>query len=71
MEEESIKEIIKEVSKSMEKKGYDAVTQLVGYIISNDLGYIPKFDDNRKKMAKLDRTVIVENILKDYLKWDI
>ena len=68
METDSIKNTIKEVSESMNKKGYDAVTQIVGYIISNDLGYIPEFDDNRNKIAKLDRTAIVEDILKDYLK---
>ncbi len=68
MEDSEIKRIIKEVSKSMTEKGYDAITQIVGYIISNDLGYIPDFDDNRNKIAKLDRTVIVEKMLTDYLK---
>ena len=68
MEEESIKKIIKEVSVSMEEKGYDALTQIVGYIISNDLGYIPDFDDNRNKIATLDRTLIVEALLEEYLK---
>lgn len=68
MEDSEIKSIIKEVSKSMTEKGYDAINQLVGYIISNDLGYIPEFDDNRNKIAKLDRTIIVEKILTEYLK---
>lgn len=68
MEDSEIKQVIKEVSKSMEENGYDAINQIVGYIISNDLGYIPDFDDNRNKIAKLDRTLIVENILRDYLK---
>ena len=68
MEDSDIKKAIKEVSKSMTEKGYDAINQIVGYIISNDLGYIPDFDDNRNKIAKLDRTVIVEEILTEYLK---
>ena len=68
MEDSEIKRIIKEVSKSMTLKGYDAINQLVGYIISTDLGYIPDFDDNRNKIAKLDRTVMVEKILTEYLK---
>lgn len=68
MEDSEIKRIIKEVSESMTGKGYDAINQIVGYIISNDLGYIPEFDDNRNKIAKLDRTVIVEKILTEYLK---
>ena len=68
MEESEIKRIIKEVSKSMEKKGYDSVTQIIGYLISNDIGYIPDFDDNRNKMATLDRTLILENMMSEYLK---
>lgn len=68
MEESEIKKIIKEVSFSLEKKGYDPVTQIVGYLISNDIGYIPDFDDNRNKMATLDRTLILESMMSDYLK---
>ena len=68
MEESEIKRIIKEVSVSIEKKGYDSVTQIVGYLISNDIGYIPDFDDNRNKMATLDRTIILEKMISEYLK---
>lgn len=68
MDNDEIKVIIKEVSKSMNLKGYDPVNQIVGYLISNDLGYIPDFDENRNKIAALDRTVIVESMLRDYLK---
>ncbi len=71
MDESDIKSSIKEVSESMKKKGYNPVTQIVGYLISNDLGYIPEFDDNRNKIAKLDRTFVLENIIIEYLKWDI
>ena len=55
----------------MEKKGYNSITQIVGYLISNDIGYIPDFDDNRNKMARLDRTLILENMISEYLKWDV
>lgn len=68
MEENEIKKIIKEVSVSMENKGYNPITQIVGYLISNDIGYIPDFDDDRNKMATLDRTLILENMISEYLK---
>ena len=68
MEESEIKTIIREVSLSMENKGYNPVTQIVGYLISNDLGYIPDFDDNRNKVAMLDRTFVLENMMSEYLK---
>ncbi len=68
MDDSSVKKIIKEICTSMESKGYDPVNQIVGYIISNDLGYIPDFDDNRNKIAEIDRTILVENMIKEYLK---
>ena len=71
MEEYNIKEVIKEVSESMKEKGYDPVVQLVGYLISNDLGYIPDFDDSRNKIAKLDRTLILESMMSEYWKCDV
>ena len=71
MDASEIKQIIKEVSNSIKEKGYDPVSQIVGYLISNDLGYIPDFDDNRNKIATLDRTLILESMISDYLKWDV
>ncbi|MDY3934961.1 MAG: IreB family regulatory phosphoprotein [Bacilli bacterium] len=68
MDASEIKQIIKEVSTSLKEKGYDPVSQIVGYLISNDLGYIPDFDDNRNKIATLDRTLILESMISDYLK---
>ena len=68
MEEYDIKKIIKEVSESMASMEYNPVTQIIGYIISNDLGYIPDFDDNRNKIAKLDRMLILESMMSEYLK---
>ena len=68
MEDSEIKKLIIEVSNSMKKKGYNPVTQIVGYLISNDIGYIPDFDDNRNKMATLDRTLILESMMCEYLK---
>ena len=71
MEDNDVRSTIKEVSDSMKKKGYNPINQIVGYLISNDLGYIPDFDDNRNKIAGIERTFILESMLKDYLKWDI
>ena len=68
MEDSEIKKIIREVSISMEKMGYNSATQIVGYLVSNDIGYIPDFDDNRNKMATLDRLLILESMMREYLK---
>lgn len=55
---------IKEVSKSLEEKGYDSVNQIVGYLISDDPGYISNHKDARKKLTKIDRTRILEVIIR-------
>ena len=68
MEDGDIKRIIKEVSSSMDERGYDSKAQIIGFLISNDLGYIPEFDDNRNKMAMLDRKMLLEKMLSEYLK---
>ena len=68
MEDSEIKKIIKEISDSMQKKGYNPINQIVGYLISNDLGYIPDFDENRNKIAAVERTLILESMLKDYIQ---
>ena len=68
MEDSEIKRIINEVSVSMSRKGYSPVDQVVGYLISNDIGYIPDFDDNRNKMATIDRMTILEKMMSEYLK---
>ena len=67
-----VKSTLDEVKEALEEKGYNAINQLVGYLISGDPGYISNYKDSRKKISKLDRTEIIENLLHSYLeKWDI
>ena len=63
-----IAETLKEVVTILEERGYNPINQLVGYIISGDLGYISSYKETRNKIAKIDRTVLVEVLLKNYLK---
>ena len=48
--------------------GYNPINQIVGYIISGDLGYISSYKEARNRIAKIDRTILVEELLKNYLK---
>jgi len=59
---------IKEVIESLDASGYNAINQVVGYIISGDPGYITSRFDARLKITKIDRTELVNEILKGYLK---
>lgn len=65
---EEIYKILNEVYTSLKEKGYDPISQLKGYIISGDLGYISNYKKSRNKIGSLDRNEIVEVLLKNYLK---
>ena len=62
------REVLKEVYQSLVEKGYNPINQIVGYIISGDLGYISSYKEARNRIAKIDRTTLVEELLKNYLK---
>lgn len=62
-----VEDTIKEVYDSLEEKGYNAINQIVGYLISGDPGYISSYNDSRKKISKLERNHIVEVLLRKYM----
>jgi len=64
--------ILDEVYSALEERGYNPISQMVGYLLSNDPGYITSYKDARNKIMGLERSVIVEMLLRNYLKkWDI
>ena len=66
--EELVKDTLTNVLEALEERGYNPINQLVGYIISGDLGYISSYKEARNRISKIDRTVLVETLLKNYLK---
>ncbi len=67
------KEILQEVYEALEERGYNPTNQLVGYLISGDPGYISSYKDARKRIQAIDRTKIIEVLLKNFqgIKWNI
>lgn len=59
---------IKEVRDALKEKGYNEINQLVGYLMSGDPGYISSYKDSRSKITKLERSTIIEVLLRHYLK---
>ena len=54
--------------RTLKEKGYDPISQLKGYIISGDLGYISNYKKSRNKVGKIDRDVLAEVLLRNYLR---
>lgn len=66
-QEELIAEMIKEVAIILDERGYNAINQIVGYLMSGDPGYISSHKEARAKITKFDRTEILEVLVKRYL----
>lgn len=66
--EEMIKKILSQVYNTLEEKGYNATSQIVGYLISGDLGYISSYKDARNMISNIDRGQVVDILLNNYLK---
>ena len=66
-DEVEIKEILDEVYNSLKERGYDPINQIVGYLISGDLGYISSYNNARSKIKLVDRSRLVEVLLNDFL----
>ncbi len=63
-----VKDTIKEVCDALNERGYNAVNQLAGYLMSGDPGYISNHKEARNKISKIDRSKILEILIKEYLK---
>ena len=66
--EKVIRTTLEEAVEALTERGYNPINQLVGYIISGDLGYISSYKETRNKLSKIDRSTLIEVILKYYLK---
>ena len=60
-------DILLYVYKALQAKGYDPITQLVGYIISGDPTYITSYNSARSMICRLERDEIIEELVRSYL----
>lgn len=66
--ENGVKMILSEVYEALSEKGYDPVSQIVGYIMSGDPTYITSYKGARSMIMKVERDELVEELLKEYIK---
>ncbi len=62
------KNLLKEVCSSLKERGYNPIDQMVGYLISGDPGYISNYQNARSKMQQLDRAIMVEVLLSEFMQ---
>jgi len=63
-----ISETLTEVYASLNEKGYNPINQIVGYVLSGDPAYVPRYNNARNQIRKYERDEIVEELVRYYLK---
>ena len=67
------KDLLEIVYQALREKGYNPVSQMVGYIMSGDPTYITSHNGARSLIMKMERDELVEEMLKRYIStsgWD-
>ena len=63
-----IEEIILTVHNALVEKGYNPISQIVGYIMSGDPSYITSYNGARSLIQKIETDEILEELVKYYVK---
>ena len=63
-----VRDIVAQVYESLTIKGYDPISQLVGYILSGDPTYITSYNGARGLIARIERDELLEEFVKTYVK---
>ncbi len=61
------RDILMYVYQALQAKGYDPITQLVGYIYSGDPTYITSYNAARSMICRLERDEIIEELVRSYV----
>lgn len=62
-----VKSVLLSVHDALQEKGYNPINQIVGYLLSGDPAYIPRYNDARTMIRKLERDELIEELVKSYL----
>lgn len=62
-----VNEIISQVYDALKVKGYDPISQIVGYLLSDDPTYITSYNGARGNITKIARDELLEELVKNYI----
>ena len=62
-----VTEILAQVYGALSEKGYNPVSQIVGYVMSGDPTYITSYKNARSLIMKAERDEIIEVLLENYI----
>jgi len=62
-----VRDILETVYIALQDKGYNPITQIVGYILSGDPTYITSHKNARALIGKLERDELLEEMVREFL----
>lgn len=62
-----VRTILQDVYEALQEKGYNPFGQIVGYLVSGDPTFITSHKDARNKITQIERDIILEELVKEYL----
>jgi len=67
-QELSAREILLKVHDALVEKEYHPINQIVGYLLSGDPAYIPRHNNARSLIRKMERDELIEELVRFYLE---
>ena len=65
--EDEIKKIILLTYDALKEKGYNPISQIVGYILTEDPTYITTHNNARNLIRRVDRFELLQILLREYI----
>lgn len=65
---ETASDILAHVYRALQAKGYDPITQLVGFVLTGDPTYITSHEGARSMICRLERDEILEELVRYYVE---
>ena len=65
---QNIKDVLALVEEALSERGYNAVSQIAGYLISNDPAYISSYKNARSVIQTVERHEIIEELVRVFLE---
>lgn len=66
-EQKTPRQILEEVYTALDERGYNAIDQIVGYLLSGDPTYITSHNNARNIIRQIDRDDLAEEIVRNFL----
>ena len=66
-DKENMRTILRNVFDALNKKGYNPINQIVGYLLTEDPTYITNYNNARSMICKIDRDELMQVLVKEYL----